>query len=168
MRCAGGMPRLLVRRLQRCRALVCGRSRAAPSHANAAAGPCFSAKRAPPTLSTQPSTSFVVTCNLRLSFPRKQSQIKIKMSQIATAVNSEAAAFAINTENANPNSETVVVLKAKDMELPICTENLRSESSTPVKDVLESQLVATNHGNCLNIFKPVELNFRRINLIFPI
>ena len=72
------------------------------------------------------------------------------MSQIATAVNFEAAAVAIGTENANPNAESMAVLKAKDVEHPICTENLRSESSTPVKDVIEAQLIATNQpaGNC--------------------
>jgi hypothetical protein len=130
--------------------------------------PFLSAKRAPPTHSTQPSTSFVVTCNPQLSAPQKQSQIK--MSQIATAVIVEAAAVAIATENANPNAESMAVLKAKDVEHPICTENLRSESSTPVKDVLEAQLVATNQpaGDCLVFVEPVELNFRRSNLIFPI
>jgi len=131
--------------------------------------PFLSAKRAPPTPSTQPSTSFVViTCNPQLSAPQKQSQIK--MSQIATAVIVEAAAVAIATENANPNAESMAVLKAKDVEHPICTDNLRSETSTPVKDVLEAQLVATNQpaGNCLIFVEPVELNFRRSNLIFPI
>ena len=75
------------------------------------------------------------------------------MSQIATAVIPEAAAVVTGTENANPNAESVAVLKAKDTEHAVCTENLRSESSTPVKEIVEAQIVATNQpsGNCLKI-----------------
>ena len=75
------------------------------------------------------------------------------MSQIATAVIPEAATVVIGTENANPTAESVSVLKAKEMEHAVCTENLRSESSTPVKEIVEAQIVATSQpsGNCLKI-----------------
>ena len=74
---------------------------------------------------------------------QNKSQIQTNMSRIAIAV----------TENANPNAESISVLKAKDVEHVVCTENLRSESSTPVKDNVEAQLVATSQpsGNCLII-----------------
>ena len=74
---------------------------------------------------------------------QNKSQIQMNMSRIAIAV----------TENANPNAESISVLKAKDVEHVVCTENLRSESSTPVKDNVEAQLVATSQpsGNCLII-----------------
>jgi hypothetical protein len=111
---------------------------------------CFQVKRTNATTSTQTSTSFVVNCNPQ---SQNKSQIQIKMSQIATAVIPEAAAVVIGTENANPNAESISVLKAKDVEHVVCTENLRSESSTPVKDNVEAQLVATSQpsGDCLII-----------------
>ncbi len=64
------------------------------------------------------------------------------MSQIATLNNSEAT----GAENANPNSESVVILKSKDesAENLICSENVRSESSTPVKENHEEQPAANN------------------------
>ena len=74
---------------------------------------------------------------------QNKSQIQTNMSRIAIAV----------TENANPNAESSSVLKAKYVDHEVCTENLRSEYSTPVKDNVEAQLVATNQpsGNCLII-----------------
>ena len=108
----------------------------------------LSERRQRPALK-QAQASFV-TCNPQ---SRNKSQIQIKMSQIATAVIPEAAAVVIGTENANPNAESVAVLKAKDTEHAVCTENLRSESSTPVKEIVEAQIVATSQpsGNCLKI-----------------
>ena len=69
------------------------------------------------------------------------------MSQVATVVNSELAAAVVDAENANPNAESPALLKAKvdsvSAELPI-SENSRSESSTPVKEILDDQPVAAD------------------------
>ena len=68
------------------------------------------------------------------------------MSQIATLNNSEATGAVIGAENANPNSESVVILKSQDesAENLNCSEKLRSESSTPVKETHEEQPAANN------------------------
>ena len=68
------------------------------------------------------------------------------MSQVATISNSEVSSAIIGTENANPNAESAVLLKVKDNteESQICSENLRSESSTPVKEIAEEQPAAEN------------------------
>ncbi len=63
------------------------------------------------------------------------------MSQVSTIATSEVNAPTIGAENANPNTDSVVLLKAKDgsEENLICSENLRSESSTPVKETIVDQ-----------------------------
>jgi hypothetical protein len=75
----------------------------------------------------------------------KNSTNHNKMSQVATVVNSELAAAVVDAENANPNAESPALLKAKvdSAELPI-SENSRSESSTPVKEILDDQPVAAD------------------------
>ena len=77
--------------------------------------------------------------------PNKSAH-RFKMSQVATISNSEVSSAIIGTENANPNAESVVLLKVKDNteESQICSENLRSESSTPVKEIAEEQPAAEN------------------------
>jgi hypothetical protein len=66
------------------------------------------------------------------------------MSQLATAVLPDAINVAAGAENADPNSTIVVVLKAKDESAElICSENMRSESSTPIKELVDEQLVVT-------------------------
>jgi hypothetical protein len=47
---------------------------------------------------------------------------------------------AVCTENANPKAESISVPKAIVVNHAVCTENLRSESSTPVKENIETQL----------------------------
>ena len=65
------------------------------------------------------------------------------MSQVATVVNSEVTGAIIDAENANPNAESPALLKAKvDSAELLISENLRSESSTPVKEILDDQPVA--------------------------
>jgi hypothetical protein len=75
-----------------------------------------------------------------------KSAHRFKMSQVATISNSEVSSAIIGTENANPNAESAVLLKVKDNteESQICSENLRSESSTPVKEITEEQPAAEN------------------------
>jgi hypothetical protein len=68
------------------------------------------------------------------------------MSQVATISNSEVNSAIIGTENANPNAESAVHLRVKENteESQICSENMRSESSTPVKEIAEEQPAAEN------------------------
>ena len=68
------------------------------------------------------------------------------MSQVATISNSEVNSAIIGTENANPNAESAVHLRVKGNteESQICSENMRSESSTPVKEIAEEQPAAEN------------------------
>ena len=75
------------------------------------------------------------------------------MSQVATVVNSEIISALNSAENTDPNAESVIPLKTKDesAEHPICTENMRSESSTPVKEIIEDQQISVNQpaGDCV-------------------
>jgi hypothetical protein len=75
----------------------------------------------------------------------KNSTNHNKMSQVATVVNSELTGAVIGAENANPNAESPALLKAKvdSAELQI-SENSRSESNTPVKEILDDQPVASD------------------------
>jgi hypothetical protein len=109
-------------------------------------GRIFPMKQALLKVNTQPSTSFVVASNKRLLPVSQQSTNSIKMSQIATLNNSEATGAIIGAENANPNSESVVILKSQEesAENLICSENVRSESSTPVKEIHDEQSAANN------------------------
>ena len=70
------------------------------------------------------------------------------MSQVATISNSEVNSAIIGTENTNPNAESVAHLKVKESteESQICSENMRSESSTPVKEIAEEQPAAENQN----------------------
>ena len=65
------------------------------------------------------------------------------MSQVATVVNTEVVGALNGAENTDPNAESVVLLKTKD-ESAEHTEKMRSESSTPIKEVLEDQQASTN------------------------
>lgn len=67
------------------------------------------------------------------------------MSQVATVVNSELTGAVIHAENANPNAESPALLKAKvDSAELLISENSRSESSTPVKEIIDDQPVASD------------------------
>jgi hypothetical protein len=108
-------------------------------------GCIFPMKQALLTINTQPSTSFVVASNKRRLPVSQQSANSIEMSQIATLNNSEATGAIIGAENANPNSESVILnSKHESAENLICSEKLRSESSTPVKETHEEQPAANN------------------------
>lgn len=92
---------------------------------------------APPSIQ---HTHIVVAFNSR---PQPLAR-RIKMSQVGTIANSEVSSAIIGAENANPNAESAILLKVKDAteENLICSENLRSESSTPVKEIVEEQPAA--------------------------
>jgi hypothetical protein len=67
------------------------------------------------------------------------------MSQVATVVNSELTGAVIDAENANPNAESPALLQAKvDSAELLISENSRSESSTPIKEILDDQPVASD------------------------
>ena len=76
----------------------------------------------------------------------KNSTNHNKMSQLATVVNSELTGAVIDAENANPNAVvSPALLKAKvDSAELLISENSRSESSTPVKEILDDQPVAAD------------------------
>ena len=75
----------------------------------------------------------------------KNSTNHNKMSQVATVVNSELTGAVIDAENANPNAESPALLQAKvDSAELLISENSRSESSTPVKEILDDQPVASD------------------------
>jgi hypothetical protein len=79
------------------------------------------------------------------------------MSQIATLNNSEATGAIIGAENANPNSESVILnSKHESAENLICSEKLRSESSTPVKETHEEQ-PAANNQSAGDIFDKIQI-----------
>ena len=68
------------------------------------------------------------------------------MSQLATVVNSELTRAVIDAKSANPNAVvSPALLKAKvDSAELLISENSRSESSTPVKEILDDQPVASD------------------------
>ena len=75
----------------------------------------------------------------------KNSTNRNKMSQVATVVNSELTGAVIGAENANPNAESPALLKAKvDSAELLISENSRSESSTPVKEIIDDQPIASD------------------------
>jgi hypothetical protein len=87
-------------------------------------------------------------------FQSSQKSInQIQMSQVAAVADSEVVSAIINAENTDPNAESVAVLKKTDesAQLLISSENLRSESSTPVKEIPEDQPVATTNAGNNNI-----------------
>jgi hypothetical protein len=90
---------------------------------------------------------------------------RINMSQVATITNSEAIAAVIGAENVDPNALSEVHEKKKDLseENLICSENFRSESSTPVKEIVEDQPVLANQiaGN-LSLFFFVQTIFQKV------
>ena len=98
------------------------------------------------TCITQHTASFVVAFNPWHLAHRNNSTHRNKMSQVATIANSELDTATIGAENTDPNTGSAVLPKAKENteENLICSENMRSESSTPVKEIVEVQPAPEN------------------------